>query len=200
MTRKLLVISWIIILFGAIGALFWYNELQYQLPTPVPQNYKVIKPGELVNYNAGLKTDASKPLFLHFFNPNCPCSRFNIKMFKALVAQYGKQVNFAVVVISDDEYSEKEIRNKFDLDIPITFDQSLAKACGVYSTPQVALIDNASKLYYRGNYNISRYCTDKKTNFAMQAINGLLANNKKMSFSKLALTSYGCRLANCNKN
>jgi thioredoxin-related protein len=200
MKRKLLVITWIIVLFSAIGTLFWYNELQYQLPTPVPVNYKPVRPGELVKYNSGLKTDASKPLFLHFFNPNCPCSRFNIKMFKELVDQYGKQVNFVVVVISDDEYSVKEIRDKFNLDIPVTFDQSLAAACGVYSTPQVALIDNSNKLYYRGNYNISRYCTDKKTNYALQAINGLLANNTKMTFSKLALTSYGCRLANCNKN
>src|ERR1700760_2468299 len=115
MKRKLLVITWIIVLFGAIGALFWYNELQYQLPTPVPVNYRAVKPGELVKFNAALKTDASKPLFLHFFNPNCPCSRFNIKMFKDLVAQYGNQVNFVVVVISDDEYSGKEIRDKFNL-------------------------------------------------------------------------------------
>jgi thioredoxin-related protein len=195
--KKVLVITWVIILFGAIGVLFWYNELQYQLPTPIPVNYKAVNPGELVKFNAKLKTDTSKPLFLHFFNPVCPCSRFNIKMFKSLVAQYGQQVNFVIVVISDKTYTAKEICDKFDLNIPVTFDQSLATACGVYSTPQVALIDNKGKLYYRGNYNISRYCTDEKTNYAKQAINGLLANNMKLTFSKLALTSYGCRLTNC---
>jgi len=195
--KKILVITWLILLLGAIGALFWYNELQYQLPTPIPQNYKAVNPGELIKLNAKLKTNATKPLFLHFFNPVCPCSRFNIKMFKSLVAQYGQKVNFVIVVISDRPYTAKEIQDKFDLNIPVTFDQSIALACGVYSTPQVALIDNKGKLYYRGNYNISRYCTDEKTNYAQQAINGLLDNNKRLFFSKLALTSYGCRLANC---
>jgi thioredoxin-related protein len=196
--KKTLVIIWLILLLGVIGTLFWYNELQYQLPTPVPQNYKAVNPGELIKLNAKLKTNGTKPLFLHFFNPVCPCSRFNIKMFKSLVAQYGQKVNFVIVVISDRTYTAKEIQDKFDLDIPVTFDQSIALACGVYSTPQVALIDNKGKLYYRGNYNISRYCTDEKTNYAQQAINGLLDNNKKLFFSKLALTSYGCRLVNCN--
>lgn len=195
--RKILVITWIIVLFGAIGALFWYNELQYQLPTPVPVNYKAVNPGELVKLNAKLKVDTTKPLFLHFFNPVCPCSRFNMKMFKSLVAQYGQKVNFVIVVISSHDYTADEIREKFDLKIPVTFDQSIATACGVYSTPQVALIDNKGKLYYRGNYNISRYCTDEKTNYAKQAINGLLANNTRLIFNKFALTSYGCRLVNC---
>lgn len=195
--RKVLVISWVVLLFGVIGVLFWYNELQYQLPTPIPVNYKAVKPGELVKINATLKTDGSKPLFLHFFNPVCPCSRFNIKMFKALVAQYGDKVNFAIVVISKDKYTAEEIRNKFDLKLPVTFDQSIATACGVYSTPQVALINPGGQLYYRGNYNASRYCTDEKTNYAKQAINGLLVDNKTLTFSKLATTSYGCKLANC---
>jgi len=195
--RKILVIIWVIILFGAIGALFWYNELQYQLPTPVPIDYKAVNPGELVKLNAKLKTDTAKPLFLHFFNPVCPCSRFNMNMFKSLVAQYGRKVNFVIVVISNRDYTAKEIRDKFDLNIPVIFDQSIALACGVYSTPQVALIDNKGRLYYRGNYNISRYCTDEKTNYAKQAINGLLDNNSKLLFGKAALTSYGCRLANC---
>ena len=145
--KKILVITWLILLLGAIGALFWYNELQYQLPTPIPQNYKAVNPGELIKLNAKLKTNATKPLFLHFFNPVCPCSRFNIKMFKSLVAQYGQKVNFVIVVISDRPYTAKEIQDKFDLNIPVTFDQSIALARGVYSTPQVALIDNKGKLY-----------------------------------------------------
>lgn len=195
--KKALVIIWLTILLGVIGSFFWYNELQYQLPTPIPKDYKVVNPGQLIKMSAKLKADPAKPLFLHFFNPACPCSRFNIKMFKSLVAQYGNKINFVVVVISSKEYTAEEIRNKFDLNIPVTFNHSLAAACGVYSTPQVALIDSKGKLYYRGNYNISRYCTDEKTNYALQAVNGLLADNYKLSFSKLALRSYGCRLANC---
>jgi len=195
--KKILVIGWLILLLGVVGAVFWYNEIQYQLPTPIPENYKAVNPGQLIKLNTKLNVNPAKPLFLHFFNPVCPCSKFNIKMFKSLVAQYSNQVNFVIVVISDRTYTAKEIQDKFNLNIPITFDQSIATACGVYSTPQVALIDNAGKLYYRGNYNISRYCTDEKTNYAQQAITGLLDHNKKLFFSKLALISYGCRLVNC---
>ena len=195
--RKALVIGWIVILFGVIGGLFWYNELQYQLPTPVPKNYKAVNPGAMIKIKAQLKTNAAKPLFLHFFNPDCPCSRFNINMFKSLVAQYGQSVNFAIVVISKNNYTAAEIRRRFNLNIPVSFDKSIAIACGVYSTPQVAVVDAKGKLYYRGNYNVSRYCTDEKTNYAKQAINGLLDDNRKMLFSKLAFISYGCRLENC---
>ncbi len=195
--KKLLAVAWLVMLFSAIGAIFWYNELQYQLPTPIPVNYKAVNPGQLIKLSNALKADVSKPLFLHFFNPVCPCSRFNIKMFKSLVAQYGNQVNFVIVVISPKKYAADEVRKKFDLNIPVTFDASIAAACGVYSTPQVALVDVKGRLYYRGNYNISRYCTDDKTNYAKQAINGLLHTNKLLTFGRLALTSYGCRLANC---
>ena len=195
--KKLFVIVWLGLLLVVVGALFWYNELQYQLPTPVPENYKAVKPGQLIPLSGGLKADPAKPLFLHFFNPSCPCSRFNIKMFKSLVAQYGQKVNFAVVVMSDRTYTVAEIQKKFDLDIPVVFDKAIAISCGVYSTPQVALLDNHNILYYRGNYNRSRYCTDEKTSYAKQAITGLLADHAKITFSKLALTSYGCRLPNC---
>jgi thioredoxin-related protein len=197
MTKKIFVIVWIALLFGVIGVLFWYNELQYQLPTPIPKNYKAVTAGELIKLNSKLRADTTKPVFLHFFNPTCPCSKFNIKMFKSLVAKYDKKINFALVVISDKQYTADEIRAKFDMNIPVSFDQTLAAQCGVYSTPQVALIDDKSKLYYRGNYNITRYCTDEKTNYAQQAINGVLVNNGGLTFNKLALTSYGCRLVQC---
>jgi hypothetical protein len=197
--RKLFVFGWLTILMCGVGALFWYNELQYQLPTPVPQNYKAVNVGQRIAINQNLKTDSSKPLFLHFFNPNCPCSRFNIKMFKSLVSEYGRRVNFGIVVMSNKTYSVKDIQDKFNLNVPVSFDKGLAQACGVYSTPQVALLDKEGKLYYRGNYNRSRYCTDEKTNYAKQAVTGLLNDHSRVLFSKIALTSYGCRLPNCNK-
>jgi hypothetical protein len=196
--KKTLVIGWLVILLIAVGALFWYNELQYQLPTPVPENYKAVKQGTIVSINPRHYQDRSKPLFLHFFNPDCPCSRFNIKQFKAIAQQYHRQVNFAIVIMSSKHFTESEIQDKFGMKLPVIFDPSVAEACGVYSTPQAALIDTGSKLYYRGNYNISRYCTDEKTSFAKVAINGLLNDNTRLTFNKLALTTYGCRLPDCH--
>lgn len=197
--RKILVVTWLMLLLSAVGALFWYNEWKYHLPTPVPENYKPVSQGKLIKLSDIPGTDHNKPLFLHFFNPDCPCSRFNISSFKSLVKQYGPQVNFAIVVMNNKLHTAKEIQDKFDLDVPVLFDASVATSCGVYSTPQAVLLDADHKLYYRGNYNSSRYCTDEKTNYAKIAITGLLHAHAKLFFNQLALKAYGCSLPNCNK-
>ena len=197
--RKLLVGIWLMLLFSAMGALFWYNEWVYHLPTPIPENYKPVSQGKLIKLKGLLEANRSKPLFLHFFNPDCPCSRFNISNFKSLVKQYGHQVNFVIIVMNNKLYTAKEIQDKFDLNVPVLFDTSIANSCGVYSTPQAVLLDTGHILYYRGNYNISRYCTDEKTSYAKMAIAGLLNDHKKIIFDQLALRAYGCRLPNCNK-
>jgi hypothetical protein len=197
--KKTLVTVWLMLLLSAVGALFWYNEWRYHLPTPIPPNYKPVVNGKLINVSGSLAADHTKPLFLHFFNPDCPCSRFNISNFKLLVKQYGRQVNFVVVVMNNDRYTAKEIQDKFGLDIPVSFDASLAAACGVYSTPQAVLLDARRKLYYRGNYNRSRYCTDEKTSYAKMAITGLLNDRTRLTFDRLALRAYGCSLPNCSK-
>src|SRR6266487_227940 len=107
--RKIALFIWLTILFIAIAALFWQNELVYSLPTPVPKNYSAVNPGEKINL-AGKVELQNRPLFLHFFNPDCPCSRFNITYFKSLVKQYSGEVTFAIVVISSNKnYTSKTI-------------------------------------------------------------------------------------------
>ena len=196
---KLLVTIWLVLLFSAIGSLFWYNEWVYHLPTPVPQNYKPVYLGQAIELKGLLNKGNGKPVFLHFFNPDCPCSRFNIANFQSLVKQYSSQVNFFIVINSKKTFAIKAIQDKFDLDIPVLFSPAIAIACGVYSTPQAVLLDTDHKLYFRGNYNSSRYCTDPKTSFAKIAINGLLHDHSRLVFNPLALKAYGCQLPNCNR-
>ena len=197
--KKTLVIIWLVLIFSGVGALFWYTDLVYHLPTPIPGNYKLVNTGAVIPLGPALNSYQGKPVFLHFFSPDCPCSRFNIANFRSLVKQYGAQVNFVVVVMNNKKYTPKAIQNKFDLDIPVLFDASLATACGVYSTPQAVLLDAQHTLYYRGNYNQSRYCTDEKTSYAKIALNGLQHDHARLVFSPLALRAYGCSLPNCTK-
>ena len=197
MVRKSFVIGWLVILLFVIGAVFWYNDWQYQLPTPVPSNYKPVAHGERVSFNSRIRSQSNKPLFLHFYNPECPCSRFNKKHFQSLVRKYEKKIEFVVVVLSEKHFTREYIQQKIGLDIPVTFDESIAKRCGVYSTPQAALIDNQDKLYYRGNYNASRYCTEEKTAFARMAIDGLLDSETLQVMNAKALKSYGCTIPLC---
>jgi hypothetical protein len=205
--KKGLVIAWLILLAGGIGLFFWQSAWKYSLPTPVPSNYHDVIRGELVRLPEsarealGLALPGQKPLFLHFFNPDCPCSRFNMPQFKALVQQYGRQVSFAIVVMSPKKYTAEQLQEKFGLPYPITVlaDSAVAAACGVYSTPQAVLLDANRHLFYRGNYNSSRYCTDEKTSFASQALDGVLHHDYSLTFGPMALKAYGCQLPSCRQ-
>ncbi|TDQ08797.1 TlpA family protein disulfide reductase [Pedobacter metabolipauper] len=196
--RKYLAALWLFALVLVLAGFFWFNQLRYLLPTPVPVSYKEVLPGEKIKLSADLSTLNEKPLFLHFFNPDCPCSRFNMDHFKSLVKQYGGRLNFAVVLMSASPADPEEIRKRFDLDIPVFNDSNvLAKSCGVYSTPQAVVLEKGSKLYYRGNYNKSRYCTDEATSYAKIAVENLIHRQQNVKFNVLALQAYGCTLPNC---
>ena len=192
---------WLLIIASGISYLFWYNEWKYSLPTPVPENYLAVNTGTSIFIKdiPGLEQN-DKPLFLHFFNPDCPCSRFNITHFKSLVKEYGSKINFAVVALTEKgRYTAQGIKRKFGLSLPIVFDSSYAAICGVYSTPQAAIINTDHRLFFRGNYNKSRYCTDKESNYAQLAIDSLLAQQKQPHFGLAATKSYGCTLPTCTK-
>jgi len=196
--KKIILGAWLMILLIIIGMLFWISEWRYGLPTAVPSNYHAVKQGEHISLPIRVD-DTLKPVFLHFFNPACPCSRFNIPAFRKLAVKYSGQVNFAIIVLSSEHYTVKEIQQKFDLKIPVFFDAPTAVACGVYATPQVALLDSRRRLFYRGNYNSSRYCTNESTNYAAIALYSLVRNEHHTAFGALALRAYGCSLPDCQK-
>jgi hypothetical protein len=198
--KKLFVLAWLAILLFTISYLLWHEDWKYSLPTPVPKGYSNSKPVDGAFIAGKIHATTDKPLFLHFFNPACPCSRFNIPHFKSLVNKYGDKLWFAIVVLSEKaKYTAEEIQDKFDLNIPVFFDKSIADSCGIYSTPQAVIIDAKRQLYYRGNYNKSRFCEDKNTNYAQMAIDSLLNNSIHLITDKAALKSYGCSLPNCTK-
>lgn len=200
MTKKGLVLLWLAVLMAAVGSLFWYQDWIYQLPTPLPEAYKPVQNGTYINIPRRVTLHSDKPVFLHFFNPDCPCSRFNQPHVKALVRQFGQQVNFAVVVVSPKPYSPAQVQAKLGMNLPVLIDSTLASACGVYSTPQAVLLDAQHRLYYRGNYNRSRYCTDEQTSYAKLALNDLLLKKSKRVTDARALTAYGCSLPYCSIN
>jgi len=186
------------LIFLGIAFLFWRNEWIYNLPTPVPEKYRPVDTAAAIDLPANLSS-GPKPLFLHFFNPDCPCSRFNMTHFKALVSQYGGQVDFVIVVLNNNAYTEKDIQRKYDLRIPVLFDSSIAVSCGVYSTPQAAILDPARKLYYRGNYNRSRYCADPRPTMPNRRWKDCCGKGPVLSFDQFALTAYGLPITQLQK-
>lgn len=197
--RKVIALTWLALLLVIAGGLLWYNQYRYSLPTPVPVNYRPIANGKLIRLNANFGQGNGKPVFIHFFNPDCPCSRFNIDHFKTLIAAYGKEVNFAVVVLSKYPYSQADFQKKYHIDVPVSTDPGIAMACGVYATPQAVILTKEQKLFYRGNYNRNRYCTDQETAYAKMALVNYLSGNLPIQFNNFALTAYGCQAPGCYK-
>lgn len=188
---SILIIILAIILLG-ISGLFWTQELRYQLPTPLPAGYKEVSIGAHVALPAALGEGTAH--FLHFYNPDCPCSRFNAKHLRSLIGEYNDSIRITIVVphIRDLKSAEAEFGNQINLFVDNN--RVVASACGVYSTPQAAIVRRDGKLYYRGNYNVSRYCSARATNFAELSLIALLNNQPSPSFGLSATQSYGCEL------
>jgi hypothetical protein len=195
--KKIVAYSSILATFLAIVLIFWSEEVRYSLPTPIPKSYREVAVNQVIPVKDFIQTQTPKPIFLHFFNPACPCSKFNLSHIRSLVKKYNKEIEFyAVLQVEDKNYDISKFAEKYDLPVKaiIDYENVLAEKCGVYSTPQAVILTTHSKLYYRGNYNKSRYCTNKVTNFAQMAIDSLLLGKEPPQFGILASQSYGCEL------
>jgi AhpC/TSA family len=181
-------------------AVFWYQDWQYSLPTPRPETLKQPALGMVMSVAEVLpgtaKRDPSRPLLLHFFNPGCPCSRFNLDHIRELTRTYGDRVNIVAVLEEDSTEKLTDGFRKLGLPIEAVVDsnRTLATALGVYSTPQAAILDARGTLIYRGNYNSSRYCVDRRTEYARIALDALLALRPQPALEPAAFIAYGCRL------
>ncbi len=185
------------VMVGAIGFIFWHQEIQYLTPTPIPTNLKQINIGDQIEINAWIKPDDDKPTFLHFYNFDCPCSRFNINEFQSMYFRYRDSVNFIAVVQSSDpdpKFAEK-FQRLMGVSIPthVDTDGELAKTIGIYSTPQAVIINNQNKIFFKGNYNATSYCTSRSTKFAEMAMEDILNGKQAPRFAESYIDlPYGC--------
>lgn len=191
--RYLLVVLFIASSLSALAYVYWQQELQYTQPTPKPEGLVQIAFNERVDVSPWIPQNG-KPIFLHFFSPECPCSKFNAQNFEQIYTRFKDAFDFYVVIPS---YSDPEEAAGFlPVDIPIIQDETtlLSATVGVYSTPQAVLIESNKSLYYRGNYNKSRYCTLPESNYALQAAEALANRAPIPSFDAYATVAYGCLL------
>ena len=70
-----------LVLLAAIGGVFWLQDWRYSRPTPRPEGWHAVAAGTRValppEIEALRRARPGAPVLLHFFNPDCPCSRFN---------------------------------------------------------------------------------------------------------------------------
>jgi hypothetical protein len=114
---------------SGIAAIFWYQEIQYLLPTPVPKNYRAVLPHEAVQFDSLLIPHKNeKPKLLHFFSPDCPCSRFNLKHFLTLNRKYSQTIDFYVVIVDKEKVTSARYMVGGEVPIIVDSDETLAKA------------------------------------------------------------------------
>lgn len=193
-SRIAAVILFAAIALAAIAWIFWDQDVRYSLPTPTPQGLEQPQLGTPIDLSARLALPATlqgRPLLLHFYNPDCPCSRFNADHVADLLQRYRDRVVFCEVLEADRAHADED--SGLGLLQFVDADGGLAKALGVYSTPQAVLLDEQRRIRFRGNYNTSRYCSDRKTEFVRLAIEALLAG-QTYEPPPAATVSYGCEL------
>ncbi len=199
-TRTALTLAVTAILLGFIGAVFWWQDLQYSLPTPRPASLYQTPEGTKVQLNPELRAqirESGLPVLLHFFNPKCPCSRFNLDHLRYLIQKYRGSVQVIAILQGDAHEDLLPSFEKLQIDIPAVADPSggIALELGVYATPQAVVLDRAGRLFYRGNYNTTRYCTNRQTEFARIALDAALAEwEPPFRGSPVTSVVYGCPL------
>ena len=109
---------------------------------------------------------------------------------------YGDRVNIVAVLEEDSTEKLTDGFRRMGLPIEAVVDsnRTLATALGVYSTPQAVILDARGRLIFRGNYNSSRYCVDRRSEYARIALDALLAFRPQPALEPAAFIAYGCRL------
>ncbi len=182
---------------GAIGAAFWEVDLKYSTPTPRPASLAEVEPGAQLELPADLERflrSAPGPTLLHFFNPQCPCSRFNLEHVIELARRFEGRARVLAVLAEGEEAADAVEALSEHFPARVDSGGRLAEALGVYSTPQAAIVGPDLRLYWRGNYNRTRYCVEPNSEYARIALEAALAGRSAPQFDSRATLAYGCEL------
>ncbi len=190
-----------VLLVGCSVYAFRLQEMRDWAPTPVPEGYLPVADGALPRLEElGIRQVVGEAMVLHFLNPTCPCSRFNVDHIRELQQRYGKRVK-AVVVLPEGEPDVMARYEAMGLELPAIVDRGerIARATGAYATPQGVVVDGAGRLVFRGNYNLVRYCRQEETEFVRIAIEAALAGRALPQMPEAATRGYGCPLRRSGK-
>jgi len=201
-TRKAVTLAAMLLSLASIGLALWRADWRYSLPTPRPPGLVQpdrVEPELLARLRAAAGASApSLPLLVHIGSPDCPCTRFNREHVLELAEPCrGSIAQLALIELSEGEQAGPVAFDE-DLRLPALAESegAIARALGVYSTPQAVLIDAAGRVFYRGNYNQSRFCTRAESAYVALAVAALRAGRPAPAFPPAALRSYGCELPN----
>ncbi len=94
--RTALAVGSTVFLSALLALVFYVQDWKYQTPTPKPAGFEQPALGSTLRLEL-LSGHAGRPVLLHFFNPDCPCSRFNQPHLRRLFDAWKDRVDFVVV-------------------------------------------------------------------------------------------------------
>ncbi len=183
---------------AGVALCFWFQDLRFSVVRPAPEGWRGPEPGAQVGLAPGLaailpESRPARPLLLHFYNPDCPCSRYQLPKLRDLVGSHGEHFDLVVLIESRGDHPPRRRPSGFPASTPFLVDPqgNLAAHYGVHTTPQAVLLDADGRLVYRGNYASSRVCVDPRREYVRLALEALIEGRKPVPSPPGA---YGCPL------
>lgn len=199
----LLVTVWSV---STVIAFWWFQFRNIQSFDPQGINNQTVffESGELGDrlenlvVAASSHEESSKPIsVVHFWDPDCPCSRFNEVHFKKIISDYAdKNVHFSIVVSGSNE----TVRNQRKEQARKIFNHAAVKKVhsdwsmqkGPPSSPAVGVINRNGELVYFGPYSLGARCAPDENKFVETVLDGLDTSKKSATKKQLNTLAVGC--------
>ena len=192
---------------GTLAA-FWQLEAQYLRPVPRPAGAVLAQPDRLpMSPVATLTTDRGDialnhlgPItLLNFWNPACSCSRYMEGPVRRLAREYGPRgVRLITVVECGALESERADalaawRGRGLSAFAVAADPGggIARRFGVWAAPAAVILNRRGRVAYVGAYNAARYCDNRETAWAAQALAAIVADRTP---PRTTSAFYGCQV------
>ncbi len=189
-SHNLLVGAVLSVWIGLVVSTFWRMELRFLQPAPRPLGAQIVDPTQrplaprlTLETDQGSRSLTGQITLLNFWSPDCACSRFMERHVRQIVQEFvprGVQVITVIVAPASHQPSERErLLNRWykrNISSPVAVDLGgeIARQFGVWAGPAAVILNPKGQIEYLGAYNIGRYCDNRKTAYAWQALEALL--------------------------
>jgi hypothetical protein len=182
---------------AAMAYAFWYVQGRFVQPF-YPEFVNEVWDADPSGFGAAFAAlvrdaDAAAPgraTVYHFWDPDCPCTRFNTPHVRELVEQYSASgVEFVVVPAPGVRYDTAAIETRFGAGVR-ALDASLITQVAVPSSPAAVLVSSDRDIAYFGPYSSGAFCGGENGRYVEDALERSLAGNPAAPLDVFAAGCY----------
>ena len=182
---------------------FWYFQARNLRPfdTTATSNESVfvaethtLKIQDSLDKLTGNANESNVPTVFNFWDPDCPCTRFNEAHVRDIMNAYQQQgIRFVIVPRYENETDKERTlllaRKTFGANALVTTDDQMTLQQAVPSSPAVAVTDASGRLAYFGPYSVGAFCGPTGGAFVEKTLDSLLLNTNPRTLNTVA---FGC--------